>query len=107
MGAAGAMTLFTASPQEHLALARHLLIGRGVVVKWERIWRPHHWFDALYNAGAEGSVRGAVGRREAASTTITKLLPIFVGPLGLCRAGRECANEMVSGHRVRCSGGAK
>jgi hypothetical protein len=43
---AGAMTLFQASPQEHLALAKHLtaevkteefVAGKGVIVKWERI----------------------------------------------------------------------
>jgi hypothetical protein len=68
MGAAGAMTLFTASPQEHLALAKHLtaetkteefVIGRGVVVKWERLRRQNHWLDALYNACAAGHLCGA------------------------------------------------
>ncbi len=65
---AGAMSLFQAPPQEHLALAKHLtaetkteefVAGRGVVVKWERLRRQNHWFDALYNACAAGSMCGA------------------------------------------------
>jgi hypothetical protein len=48
LGTLGAMTLFQASPQEHLALAKHLtaevkteefVAGKGVVVKWERMRR--------------------------------------------------------------------
>jgi hypothetical protein len=59
----GAMTLFHAPPQEHLALAKHLtaekkteefVAGKGVVTKWERLRRQNHWFDALYNACASG-----------------------------------------------------
>ena len=58
------MTLFSAQPNEHLALAKHLtaetkteefVAGKGVVVKWERIRRQNHWFDALYNACAAGN----------------------------------------------------
>jgi hypothetical protein len=58
-GKAGALTLFKAQPVEHLSLAKHLtaetkteefIAGKGVVVKWERIRRQNHWFDALYNA---------------------------------------------------------
>lgn len=61
------MTLFQASTAEHLALAKHLtaevkteefVAGRGVVVKWERLRRQNHWFDALYNACAAGSFCG-------------------------------------------------
>jgi hypothetical protein len=46
-----------------LSLAKHLtaeakteefLPERGVVVKWERLRRQNHWFDALYNACAAG-----------------------------------------------------
>ena len=57
------MTLFRAQPQEHLSLAKHLTAeakteefvqGKGVVVKWERLRRQNHWFDALYNACAAG-----------------------------------------------------
>ena len=59
----GAMTLFHALPQEHLALAKHLTAeakmeeyvpGKGTVTRWERIRRSNHWFDALYNACAAG-----------------------------------------------------
>jgi hypothetical protein len=56
------MTLFkTAQPLDHLSLAKHLtaevkteefVAGKGVVVKWERLRRQNHWFDALYNACA-------------------------------------------------------
>jgi hypothetical protein len=64
----GAMTLFRAQPQEHLSLAKHLtaetkteefIAGKGVVVRWERIRRQNHWFDALYNACAAGHGCGA------------------------------------------------
>ena len=67
VGKAGAMTLFQAPPQEHLALVKHLtaetkteefVAGRGVVVKWERLRRQNHWFDALYNACAAGHLCG-------------------------------------------------
>jgi phage terminase large subunit GpA-like protein len=67
LGSAGAMTLFQASPQEHLALAKHLtaevkteefVAGKGVVVTWERLRRQNHWFDALYNASAAGHYCG-------------------------------------------------
>lgn len=67
MGQAGAMTLFRALPQEHLALSKHLtaetkveefVAGKGVVVKWERLRQQNHWFDALYNACAAGHLCG-------------------------------------------------
>jgi phage terminase large subunit GpA-like protein len=63
IGSRGSMTLFQASPQEHLALAKHLtaevkteefVAGKGVVVKWERLRKQNHWLDALYNASAAG-----------------------------------------------------
>jgi hypothetical protein len=62
------MTLFRASPQEHLPLAKHLtaekktdqfIAGKGVIVKWERLRRQNHWLDALYNACAAGNYCGA------------------------------------------------
>jgi hypothetical protein len=49
----GAMTLFEATPQQHLALAKHLtaevkteefVAGKSVIVKWERLRRQNHWF---------------------------------------------------------------
>ncbi len=66
--------MFQAAPQEHLALAKHLtaetkteefVSGRGVLVKWERLRRQNHWFDALYNACAAGHLCGVrlVGER--------------------------------------------
>ena len=63
----GAITLFQASPQEHLTIAKHLtaeikteefVAGKGVTVKWERKRRQNHWFDALYNACAAGHYCG-------------------------------------------------
>jgi hypothetical protein len=54
--APGAMTLFHALPQDHLPLAKHLTAetkieefvqGKGMVVRWERLRRQNHWFDAL------------------------------------------------------------
>lgn len=67
LGTPGAMTLFQATPQDHLAFAKHLtaetkteefVTGKGVVVKWERIRRQNHWFDAFYNACAAGHYCG-------------------------------------------------
>lgn len=67
LGKPGAMSLFHAAPQEHLTLAKHLtaetkneefVAGKGVVVKWERVRRQNHWFDALYNACAAGYLCG-------------------------------------------------
>jgi hypothetical protein len=61
------MTLFQALPHDHLSLAKNLtaerkveefVAGRGVVVKWERLRRQNHWFDALYNACAAGHFCG-------------------------------------------------
>jgi hypothetical protein len=63
----GALTLYAASPQEHLAFAKHLtaevqaedfVAGRGRVTKWERKQRNNHWLDALYNACAAASLAG-------------------------------------------------
>ena len=57
----GAMSFFQAQPQEHLGLAKHLTAerkteefapGKGMVVRWERVRKQNHWFDALYNAAA-------------------------------------------------------
>lgn len=67
LGTPGAMTLFQATPQDHPAFAKHLtaetkteefVTGKGVVVKWERIRRQNHWFDAFYNACAAGHFCG-------------------------------------------------
>ena len=30
------------------------MAGKGTVVRWERIRRQNHWFDALYNACCAG-----------------------------------------------------
>ena len=63
----GAMTFCQATPREHLALAKHLtaetkteefIAGKGLVVRWERLRRQNHWFDALCNACAAGTFRG-------------------------------------------------
>ncbi len=67
LDATGAMSLFQTSPQEHLALAKHLtaerkteefVAGKGVVVKWERLRRQNHWLDTMYNACAAGHYVG-------------------------------------------------
>lgn len=64
---AGALAFLQAQPQEHLALAKHLTAekkveefvpGKGAVVRWERLRRQNHWFDALYNACAAGHLCG-------------------------------------------------
>ena len=67
LGTTGAMSLYQAGLNDHLALAKHLtaeqkveefVAGKGVVVKWERLRRQNHWFDALYNASATASFCG-------------------------------------------------
>jgi hypothetical protein len=68
MGSPGAMTLFrTDKPQDHVSLAKHLtaevkteefVAGKGTVVKWERLRRQNHWFDALYKACAAAHSQG-------------------------------------------------
>jgi hypothetical protein len=68
LDAASAMTLFQAPGDEHLSFVKHLtaerkieefVAGKGVIVKWERIRKQNHWFDALYNASAAGHYSGA------------------------------------------------
>jgi hypothetical protein len=63
IGQPGALTLYAAPPQEHLTFAHHLTAekkveefvpGKNVVVKWQRVRKQNHWFDALYNACAAG-----------------------------------------------------
>jgi hypothetical protein len=67
LGTPGALSLFQAPPQTHLALAKHLtaevrteefLPGKGLRVKWERVRKQNHWLDALYNACAAGHFAG-------------------------------------------------
>jgi hypothetical protein len=64
----GTIDRIQASPQEHLALAKHLtaeskveefVAGRGVIVRWERVRKQNHWFDTMYNACAAGYFCGA------------------------------------------------
>jgi phage terminase large subunit GpA-like protein len=68
VGQSGALTLFDAPKFEHQDFCRQLTAeakldefvpGRGVVVRWERVRRANHWFDALYNAAAAGYFAGA------------------------------------------------
>src|SRR5205823_349351 len=78
LGKPGAMTLFHAGLQEHLALAKHLtaeakveefIAGKGMVERWERVRRQNHWLDALYQRLCRGApVRGAAGGRAGRST---------------------------------------
>ena len=67
VGTTGALTLFEAPPNTHLAFIKHLtaevkteefVAGRGLKVKWERIRKQNHWLDALYNACAAGHFAG-------------------------------------------------
>jgi len=67
MASPGAILLYRGTSQEHLSLARHLtaerkveefIAGKGLVVRWERVQKNNHWFDALYNACAAGHLAG-------------------------------------------------
>jgi hypothetical protein len=62
-----AITLFQATPSEHLAFAKHLtaevkteefISGNGMVTKWERLRKQNHWFDALSYASVAGHYCG-------------------------------------------------
>ena len=57
----GTLTLFTAMPQEHRTLARHLtaeeqveefVVNKGVVRHWKMRSRTNHWFDCVYQGAA-------------------------------------------------------
>jgi phage terminase large subunit GpA-like protein len=70
----GALSLYQGTPQDHLALSKHLtaetkteefVAGKGLVVRWERQQRQNHWLDALYNASAAGRHCGARLLEEA------------------------------------------
>jgi hypothetical protein len=74
LGSPGALSLFQGTPQDHLALSKHLtaeskteefIAGKGLVVRWERQKRQNHWFDALYNACAAARYCGARLVRES------------------------------------------
>ena len=94
LGKPGAMSLFRASPQEHLPLAKHLtaetkteefVAGKGVVVKWERLRRQNHWFDAIYNACAASRLCNIrlVGDSELAAPQVQpKCTPAITYPDG-------------------------
>jgi len=68
VGERGALTLYaTAAPEAHLTLAKHLtaekqveeyIAGKGSVIRWERIRKANHYFDAAYNACAAGHFAG-------------------------------------------------
>jgi hypothetical protein len=95
----GAMTLFQASPSEHMALVKHLtaevkteefVAGKGVVVKWERLRRQNHWFDAIYNACAAGSYCGV---RLVGDMTRPRKQPLTLAQLQN-QANRLTASEL-------------
>jgi hypothetical protein len=65
-GQPGGLTLFHATPNEHLSFAKHLtaekrveefVAGRGLVTRWEVVNRNNHYLDALALACVAG--RGA------------------------------------------------
>lgn len=65
--APGALTLFRASPREHLSLAKHLTAeqqhrefepGKGERIVWKRIRKNNHWFDAAALACGAGHYCG-------------------------------------------------
>jgi phage terminase large subunit GpA-like protein len=62
-GQPGALTLFHASPTEHLTFAKHLtaerrveefVAGKGLVTRWEAVNRNNHYLDALALACVAG-----------------------------------------------------
>ena len=67
IGKPGALTIFAASANDHLAFAKHLtaerkveefVAGKGLVTRWEAMNRNNHWLDALMNACAAGHAAG-------------------------------------------------
>ena len=68
VGQPGGLTLFHASPTDHLSYAKHLTAerrveefvgGRGLVSKWEAVNRNNHWLDATSLACVAGHGVGA------------------------------------------------
>lgn len=64
----GAMSLFTAPPNDHFRLAQHLtaekqvqefVAGKGEVIRWVAVRRENHWLDNSYAACAAGHFAGA------------------------------------------------
>jgi hypothetical protein len=62
-GQPGSLTLFHASPTEHLSFAKHLtaerrveefVAGKGLVTRWEAVNRNNHYLDALALACVAG-----------------------------------------------------
>ncbi len=62
-GQPGGLTLYSATPIEHLSFSKHLtaekkveefIAGRGLVTRWEAINRNNHWLDALALACVAG-----------------------------------------------------
>jgi len=71
----GAMTLFMATPRDHLALVKHLTAERqivevkprgGRVITWEVVRRANHWLDVFYNVCAIGHKLGSRLTKQAA-----------------------------------------
>jgi phage terminase large subunit GpA-like protein len=96
LGSPGAMSLFQAASDDHLALAKHLtaekkieefIAGKGVVTKWERLRRQNHWFDAIYNACAAGNWCGARLVEEIPKESRPR--PVFRESAGAPRSGHS------------------
>lgn len=67
-GESGAMSLFTAPPNDHFRLAQHFtaekqvqefVAGKGEVTRWIAERRDNHWLDSTYAACAAGHFAGA------------------------------------------------
>ncbi len=64
----GAMSLFSAHPNDHLSFAKHLTAekrteefvpGKGTIVRWEQVRKNNHWLDTCYMASACANFCGA------------------------------------------------
>lgn len=63
----GALTIFSATPNEHLSFGKHLTAerkveefeaGKGLVTRWEAVNKNNHWLDAMTYACAAGHAAG-------------------------------------------------
>jgi phage terminase large subunit GpA-like protein len=77
----GALTLFHASPSDHLTFAKHLtaerrveefVAGKGLVTRWEAVNRNNHYLDALALACVAGH---GIGQRLVTATAVQAPAP--------------------------------
>ena len=109
----GAMTIYQADARDHIAISKHVtaeegveefIAGKGIVVKWERLRRQNHWFDALYMACAAGSFCGVRMFNERGELRAAARVVRGSSPADRRTRGRspDLASGGVAAHRRAC-----